>query len=134
VAAPDEEARMLDTARAYSGFSVDDVERVKGFYADVLGVRVTEEHGMLSLHVGGTHVLVYPKGERHVPAEFTVLNFPVDDIDAAVDELAGRGVEFLRYPGMEADTDERGVFRGGGPPIAWFTDPAGNTLSVLQDG
>ena len=76
-------------------------------------------------------MLVYPKGDGHVPAEFTVLNFPVADIEAAVDELAGRGVEFLRYPGMEID--ERGIKRGEGPLIAWFTDPAGNVLSVIED-
>lgn len=122
---------MVDAGKAYSGFSVDDVERVKGFYSDVLGVEVGEENGMLTLRVGAGHVLVYPKGDGHVPAEFTVLNFPVADIEAAVDELAGRGVEFLRYPGMEID--ERGIKRGEGPLIAWFTDPAGNVLSVIED-
>ena len=122
---------MLDAAKAYSGFSVDDVGPAKAFYTDVLGLQVTEANGMLTLHVGGGRVLVYPKGEQHVPAEYTVLNFPVDDIGAAVDELTGRGVRFQRYPGLE--TDERGVFRAEGPPIAWFTDPAGNVLSVIED-
>ncbi|MFD4182223.1 VOC family protein [Rhodococcus sp. NPDC058514] len=115
----------------YSGFAVDDIAAAKAFYRDTLGLTVTEEFGMLALHVGGDRtVLVYPK-ENHAPATYTILNFPVDDIDAAVDELIARGVAFERYPGMESD--ERGVFRGGGPYIAWFTDPAGNVLSVLQE-
>ena len=123
---------MLQDSPAFSGFSVNDVTAAKRFYEETLGLRVTEEYGMLSLHVvkGGGHVLVYPKDD-HTPATFTVLNFPVDDIDAAVDELTRRGVEFQRYEGMEAD--EKGIFRGGGPYIAWFTDPAGNVMSVLQD-
>jgi hypothetical protein len=91
---------------------------------------VTEDNGMLTLHLaGGTNVLIYPK-DNHAPATFTILNFPVDDIDKAVDELAARGVRFERYEGMPAD--EKGVVREGGPAIAWFTDPAGNILSVLQ--
>ncbi len=122
---------MFGTAKAYSGFAVDDVKKAKEFYGGLLGLEVSEEHGMLTLHLaGGARVLVYPK-EDHVPATFTILNFPVDDIDAAVDGLAGAGVVFERYPGMEAD--EKGVFRGWGPAIAWFKDPAGNILAVLQD-
>ncbi|MFC5822331.1 VOC family protein [Nonomuraea insulae] len=122
---------MLGTTKAFSGFSVDDTEAAKKFYGETLGIRVTEEHGLLTLHLGGgTTVLVYPKGAAHVPATFTILNFPVEDIDKAVDELTAQGVRFERYDGMHQDA--RGVARGEGPPIAWFTDPAGNILSVLQ--
>ncbi|MDQ6937258.1 MAG: VOC family protein [Actinomycetota bacterium] len=114
----------------FSGFAVDDVVEAARFYRTVLELEVTEENGLLSLHLGnGAVVLVYPKA-GHTPASFTVLNFPVADIDAAVDELASRGVRFERYE--EIPTDDSGVFRRGGPPIAWFTDPAGNILSVLQ--
>ncbi|MCW0213191.1 MAG: VOC family protein [Pseudonocardia sp.] len=118
---------MLRTSKAFSGFSVDDVPAARTFYADTLGLDVSEENGMLHLHVPGRDVLVYPKPD-HVPATFTILNFPVDDIDAAVDELVSRGVRFQ----VSEWTDERGVQRRYGPPIAWFTDPAGNTLSVIQ--
>ena len=121
----------LRTGDAFSGFAVDDIEAARTFYAGTLGITVTERNGMLELHLGRhTTVLVYPK-ENHEPATFTVLNIPVDDIDAAVGELTARGVRFERYPGM--GTDEKGVMRGEGPPIAWFTDPAGNVMSVLQD-
>lgn len=124
---------MFEKTKAYSGFSVDDIPRAKQFYAETLGLEVSEANGMLTLHLPGTNgVLVYPKGDAHTPASFTVLNFPVDDIDAAVDELTGRGVSFERYDGMESDA--KGVHRNDGPPIAWFTDPAGNVLSVLQEG
>ncbi|MGW0482840.1 VOC family protein [Nonomuraea sp. NPDC003214] len=122
---------MFGTTKAFSGFSVDDIARAKEFYGRTLGIRVSEEHGMLTLHIAGDRdILVYPK-EDHVPATYTILNFPVDDIEQAVDELVRRGVRFERYPHMK--TDERGIFRGGGPLIAWFTDPAGNVLSVLQE-
>ena len=122
---------MLGDTKAFSGFAVDDVPKAKEFYADTLGLRVSEENGLLRLHLGsGADVLVYPK-PQHTPATYTVLNFPVADIDRAVDELTGRGVSFQRYEGFEQDP--KGVFRGGGPFIAWFTDPAGNILSVLQD-
>jgi catechol 2,3-dioxygenase-like lactoylglutathione lyase family enzyme len=121
---------MFENTRAFSGFSVDDIPRAKKFYGDTLGLRVSEEHGMLTLHIAGEReTLVYPKDD-HTPASFTILNFPVDDIEEAVDELSRRGVEFERYPGT--DTDEKGIFRGGGPLIAWFKDPAGNVLSVIQ--
>ena len=126
---------MLADTKAFAGFAVDDPARAKAFYADTLGVRVTEgpEPGVLFLHLaGGYDVLVYPKGDAHEPASFTVLNFSVDDIEAAVDGLSGRGVRFERYEGTEMETDAKGIFRGGGPLIAWFTDPAGNVLSVLQ--
>ncbi len=123
---------MFGQTKAFSGFSVDDIQAAKLFYGEMLGLEVTEAYGLLRLHLaGGTEVLAYPKGEQHVPATFTILNFQVEDIDAAVDELGRRGVVFQRYPGLEAD--EKGVFRGGGPFIAWFTDPAGNILSVLQE-
>jgi predicted enzyme related to lactoylglutathione lyase len=122
---------MFGTTRAFSGFSVDEVEKAKHFYGETLGLEVTEAHGLLRLHLaGGAEVVVYPKGDQHAPATFTVLNFEVEDIDTAVDELMRRGVVLQRYPGLAAD--EKGVFRGGGPFIAWFTDPAGNILSVLQ--
>jgi catechol 2,3-dioxygenase-like lactoylglutathione lyase family enzyme len=122
---------MLTDSQAFSGFSADDLETCRAFYADTLGIRVTEENGMLSLHLGGgATVLIYPKPD-HQPATYTCLNFPVTDIDATVRGLAERGVTFLRYEGM--DQDERGIARDGyGPPIAWFADPAGNILSVLE--
>lgn len=124
---------MFEKTKAFSGFSVDDIPAARRFYADTLGLDVSEANGMLTLHIAGTNgVLVYPKGDAHTPASFTILNFPVDDIDAAVDELAGRGVVFERYDGMESDA--KGIYRTEGPPIAWFTDPAGNVLSVLQEG
>jgi predicted enzyme related to lactoylglutathione lyase len=124
---------MLDTSKAFSGFSVDDIGAAKAFYGDTLGIAVSEEHGMLALHLGtGRDVLVYPKAD-HTPASFTILNFPVDDIDVAVEDLTRRGVRFERYDGF--DQDDKGIARGGnGPRIAWFTDPAGNILSVLQQG
>jgi catechol 2,3-dioxygenase-like lactoylglutathione lyase family enzyme len=122
---------MLADTKAFSGFAVNDVAKATQFYGETLGLRVSAENGMLHLHLGsGADVLVYPK-PNHTPASFTVLNFPVDDIDKAVDTLTERGVRFERYDGI--DTDEKGVARGGGPYIAWFTDPAGNVLSVLQD-
>jgi catechol 2,3-dioxygenase-like lactoylglutathione lyase family enzyme len=124
---------MLEKSKAFSGFSVDDIPRAKEFYAATLGLEVTEENGMLTLHLAGDRpTLVYPKPD-HTPASFTILNFPVEDIEAAVDELTKRGVSFERYEGTDLETDERGIFRGGGPPIAWFKDPAGNVLSVIQD-
>ena len=123
---------MFTDTKAFSGFSVPDIEAAKAFYGGTLGIRVTEEHGLLTLHLAGgaRPTLIYPKPD-HVPAGFTILNVPVDDIDAAVDELVARGVEMQRYAGMPQD--ERGVMRAGGPYIAWFTDPAGNVLSVLQE-
>jgi predicted enzyme related to lactoylglutathione lyase len=124
---------MLKDSKAFSGFSVDDIPKAKAFYGDSLGLEVTEANGMLTLHLGsGGTVLVYPK-PNHEPASFTVLNFPVDDIEAAVDALAERGVEFQHYEGTDLQTDPKGIFRGGGPLIAWFTDPAGNVLSVVDN-
>lgn len=117
---------------AFSGFSVDDLAAARTFYTEVLGLGVEEAQSpmpMLSLQAGRRKVLVYDKGEAHVPASFTVLNLPVLDVEAAVRELTGRGVEFLRYDEMQQD--ELGIHRGGGPLIAWFADPAGNVMSVI---
>lgn len=124
---------MLADSLAFSGFSVDDTATAKEFYAGILGLDVSEANGLLTLNLaGGGRVLIYPKGPGHEPASFTVLNFPVADIDAAVDALLGAGVAFEHYAGMPAETDNKGIFRGGGPLIAWFKDPAGNVLSVIQ--
>jgi predicted enzyme related to lactoylglutathione lyase len=124
---------MLTNSQAFSGFSVDDVPRAKKFYAETLGLQVEEEDDILTLHLaGGTTVIAYPKGDQHTPASFTILNFPVPDVEAAVRDLTARGVTFERYEGTPTETDEDGIFRGGGPLIAWFTDPAGNTLCVIQ--
>jgi len=121
---------MITGSNAFHGFSVDDIPTARAFYADTLGLEVEEENGMLWLHLAqGTRTLVYPKRD-HVPATYTVLNFSVPDVDAAVDELVGRGVRFERYPGVD---DPKGIQRGWGPTIAWFTDPAGNVLSVIED-
>jgi catechol 2,3-dioxygenase-like lactoylglutathione lyase family enzyme len=120
---------MFADTKAFSGFAVDDVEKARAFYGDTLGLRTSEEYGMLTLHLAGDRdVLVYPKPD-HTPATYTILNFPVDDVDAAVDELTSRGVTFEHYDGM--GQDEKGIMRGQGPDIAWFRDPAGNILSVL---
>ena len=121
---------MLGESKAFSGFAVGDIEAARAFYADTLGLEVTEENGMLTLHLAGERpTLVYPK-EDHEPATYTILNFPVDDIDAAVDALMARGVAFELYEG--APQDEKGIVREYGPPIAWFRDPAGNVLSVIK--
>jgi catechol 2,3-dioxygenase-like lactoylglutathione lyase family enzyme len=125
---------MFSETKAFSGFSVNDVPTAKKFYGETLGLKVSEEHGLLTLHIAGDRdIFVYPK-PNHTPATFTILNFPVDDIDKAVDELTTRGVRFERYEG--SNQDEKGIARPqrseDGPPIAWFTDPAGNILSVLQ--
>lgn len=123
---------MLESSPAFSGFAVDDLAKAKAFYGETLGIKVSEENDLLQLHLdGGTTVLCYPKPD-HVPATFTILNFPVDDIDVAVDALTERGVSFQRYEGF--DQDDKGIMRAEGPLIAWFTDPAGNILSVLQEG
>lgn len=129
-ASASERAGVLGSRRPFSGFAVQDVEAARRFYGDTLGLDVTEENGLLRISLGaGVEVLVYPKPD-HRPASYTILNFPVDDIEKAVDLLVERGVRCQRYDQFE--TDERGIFRGGGPLIAWFTDPSGNILSVLQ--
>ena len=123
---------MLKDSKAFSGFSVPDVGEAIKFYGDTLGLDVAENNGMLELRlVGGNTVLAYPK-DNHKPATFTILNFPVDDVEKAVTELAARGVEFIVYDEPGFKTDERGIFTGGGPTIAWFKDPAGNILSVIE--
>ena len=122
---------MFANTKAFSGFAVDDLQKARKFYGDTLGLKTSEKHGLMTLHLaGGRDTLVYPK-PNHTPATFTILNFPVEDIEKAVDELARRGVRFERYDGFEQD--EKGIFRGGGPYIAWFKDPAGNVLAVLQE-
>jgi catechol 2,3-dioxygenase-like lactoylglutathione lyase family enzyme len=121
---------MLSHNGAFSGFSTNDIAAARAFYADTLGITVKEEEGMLNLELaGGQRVLIYPKDD-HQPATYTVLNFEVADIDAAVDELTAAGVTLERYEGSPQDA--RGIVREWGPPIAWFTDPAGNILSVIQ--
>ena len=122
---------MFADTKAFSGFAVNDVPKAQEFYGGTLGIRTSEQHGIMTLHLaGGRDTIVYPK-PGHTPADYTILNFPVDDIDAAVNELTARGVRFERYDGL--GQDEKGINRGGGPYIAWFTDPAGNILAVLQE-
>jgi len=121
---------MLGESKAFSGFAVDDIEAARGFYGHTLGLTVTEENGMLTLQLAGDRpTLIYPKDD-HEPATYTILNFPVDDIDAAAEGLMERGVAFEIYEG--APQDEKGIMREYGPPIAWFRDPAGNILSIIQ--
>jgi catechol 2,3-dioxygenase-like lactoylglutathione lyase family enzyme len=125
---------MFKESHAFSGFSTNDIAKAKEFYGQTLGVEVTEQNGMLTLHLaGGGNVLIYPK-DNHEAASFTVLNFPVKDIDKAADALIGAGIRFERYEGSHQD--ERGIARPerpeDGPAIAWFKDPAGNILSVLD--
>ncbi len=121
---------MFADTKAFSGFAVDDLQKAREFYGETLGIKTSEEHGLLTLHIAGDRAtLIYPR-EDHTPADYTILNFPVDDIDEAVDGLAARGVSFERYDGF--GQDEKGVARDDGPQIAWFKDPAGNVLSVLQ--
>jgi predicted enzyme related to lactoylglutathione lyase len=123
---------MLKDSKAFSGFSAGDIPKVKEFYARALGLDVLESDGLLTLRLaGGNNVLIYPK-PNHVPAAFTVLNFPVEDVDLAVDELTKRGVRFEMYDLPDLKTDKKGIMRGNGPTIAWFKDPAGNILSVLE--
>jgi catechol 2,3-dioxygenase-like lactoylglutathione lyase family enzyme len=120
---------MFQDTKAYSGFSVDDIAAARKFYGETLGISISEENGMLFLHLAGDRdILVYPKKD-HVPATFTILNFPVPSVEAAVDELVDRGVVFEKYP----NSDEKGIFRETGPTIAWFKDPAGNILSVHEE-
>jgi len=128
-----EERSMLKDSKAFSGFSAGDIPKAKKFYSETLGLDVAESHGLLTLRLaGGNNVLIYPK-PNHVPATFTVLNFPVKDVDLAVDELTKRGVRFEKYDLPDLKTDKKGIMRGNGPTIAWFKDPAGNILSVIEE-
>ncbi len=122
---------MLENARAYSGVAVNDMNEARRFYGETLGLRTSEEYGLMWLHLaGGRDTLVYEQPDA-TPASFTILNFEVDDIEAAIDALAARGVRFERYDDIEQD--DKGVFRDEGPYVAWFKDPSGNVLSVLQE-
>lgn len=128
---------MFKDTKAFGSFSVNDIGKAKEFYSRTLGLEVSETSGemsgLLSLHIaGGNDILIYPKPD-HTPATFTILNFPVDNIEEAVEKLTGRGVKFEIYNEDELKTDEKGIFRGEGPRIAWFKDPAGNILSVLEE-
>lgn len=125
---------MFRQTKAFSGFSVNDIQKAKEFYGQTLGIEVTEEAmGILTLHIsGGSKIIIYPK-PNHVPATFTILNFPVADVEKTVDELTGRGVQFEQYDFGQMKTDKKGIVRGQGPTIAWFKDPAGNILSVLEE-
>jgi predicted enzyme related to lactoylglutathione lyase len=125
-----ERSDMLGQSKAFSGFAVDDIDAARAFYGDILGIRTTEENGLVTLHLAGDRAtLIYPKPDFE-PATYTILNFPVDDVEATVDALNARGVQMLRYDGF--DQDAKGIAHGEGPTIAWFTDPAGNILSVLE--
>jgi catechol 2,3-dioxygenase-like lactoylglutathione lyase family enzyme len=127
---------MLAHSKAFSGFAVDDLARARQFYGETLGLDVEvldEEHGLLTLHLAGDRDTIMYLSPGMTPASYTILNFPVDDIDQAVDDLGARGVSFERYDDEQMPQDEKGVMREGGPLIAWFKDPAGNILSVLQE-
>ena len=122
---------MFADTRAFSGFAVDDLEKAREFYGGTLGLRTSVQHDIMTLHLADDRdTIVYPKPGHH-PADYTILNFQVDDIDYVVDQLAERGVQLERYEGL--GQDEKGINRAGGPYIAWFKDPAGNILAVLQD-
>ena len=125
---------MFANTKAYSGFAVDDLQKARDFYGEILGLNLSvldEEHGLLSLHLAGDRDTLVYRSPGFTPASYTILNFPVEDIDSVVEELTKRGVRFERYENFEQD--EKGIFRGGGPNIVWFKDPAGNVLSVLQE-
>ncbi|MEJ6980428.1 VOC family protein [Pedobacter sp. P351] len=124
---------MFRNTKAFSGFSVNDIEKARQFYSEVLGLEVINlDMGVLELHIaGGTRIIIYPKPD-HSPASFTILNFPVLNIEQTVQDLKLRGVVFESYDEENFKTDEKNIFRGGGPLIAWFRDPAGNILSVLE--
>lgn len=125
---------MLQQSKAFSGFSVDNIQKAKQFYSQTLELKVSENQEMdiLELHISGNNpLIIYPKS-NHTPATFTILNFPVEDVEKAVDYLTNRGVRFEIYKDESYRTDEKGIFRGGGPTIAWFKDPAGNILSIIE--
>lgn len=125
---------MFKVAKAFSSFSVDNLSKATKFYSDKLGIKVTDEpqmKGLSYLNIDGNRVMVYEK-PNHTPASFTVLNFPVKDVEKTVDELSAKGIRFEQYEG-ELKTDKKGIFRGEGPKIAWFKDPAGNIISVIEE-
>ena len=122
---------MLKNINAFSSFSVDNLEKAKKFYT-MLGLKLSEDSEMLWLNIGNNKIFIYPK-ENHVPATYTILNFPVQNIDQVIDELGKQGVQFEHYDRTEIKTDEKGIFHGPGHKIAWFKDPAGNILSVLEE-
>jgi catechol 2,3-dioxygenase-like lactoylglutathione lyase family enzyme len=125
---------MFANTKAYSGFAVDDLQKAREFYGETLGLKTSvldEEHGLMSLHLAGDRDTLVYQSPGFTPGSYTILNFPVDDIDNAVDELTARGVRFEMYEDFEQD--EKGISRGEGPNIAWFKDPAGNVLSVLEE-
>ncbi len=125
---------MFKDTKAFGGFSTDDIQRARKFYGETLGLQLEEQNGLLVLRIsGGYKIIVYPK-PNHTPATFTVLNFPVKDVETAVTELTKRGVRFEVYTEGPLKTDNRGVFHGEGPTVAWFKDPAGNILSVIEEG
>jgi catechol 2,3-dioxygenase-like lactoylglutathione lyase family enzyme len=127
---------MLANSKAFSGFAVDDLDKARQFYGETLGLDLEvldEENGLLTIHLAGDRDTLAYLSPDMTPPSYTILNFPVDDIDQAVDELAGRGISFEQYGNDQIPQDEKGVMREGGPFIAWFKDPAGNTLSVLQE-
>jgi catechol 2,3-dioxygenase-like lactoylglutathione lyase family enzyme len=127
---------MLASSKAFSGFAVDNLDKARQFYGDTLGLNVElldEQNGLLTLHLAGDRDTLVYLSPGMTPPSYTILNFPVDDIDEAVDELAARGVSFEQYGNDAMPQDEKGVMREGGPLLAWFKDPAGNTLSILQE-
>lgn len=127
------QAPLFHDVPAFSGFSAKDLKAEKEFFADTLGLDVDDRNGMLFLNIKGNNpILIYPK-EDHAPASFTILNFPVDNIESAVDELTGRGIKFERFDVEGLKPDDKLIYRGEGPPIAWFKDPAGNIFSVLEE-
>lgn len=123
---------MFKDVKAFSGFSVKEISEAMKFYKEILGLQISQTMGQLVLHIaGGGTVFVYAK-PNHVPATFTVLNFPVQNLQEAMNELRKKGVRFIIYKEKDFETDDQGVFHGGGPKIAWFKDPSGNILSVLE--
>ena len=123
---------MLENTKPFSSFSVNDLQKAKDFYGKTLGLEVKTESEGLELHFPDNTIFIYPK-ENHTPATFTILNFPVKNVEKAVDELSKRGVRFEKYEEGELKTDKKGIFHGDGPTIAWFKDPAGNFLSVIEE-
>ena len=125
---------MFKATKAFGSFSVDNLSKAKNFYSEKLGIKVTDEpqmEGLAYLNIDNNKVMVYEKS-NHAPATFTVLNFPVKDVEKTVDDLISKGIRFEQYDG-ELKTDKKGIFRGNGPKIAWFKDPAGNIISVIEE-